>query len=263
MSYKHVMAWFFRILMIFVVIASCVAGWHAGGAVTLDLQASDDEDQVDMMSSKPMSSLSIESKIAEELNTINGRREASKDKFASKTVFLEKVSYERSAGAVVARGSLSDWGNPRSLVVVIDAFDENGTYVRSSSSNVSTRDGSTSFSVSIVDDDVFQKFAVRFLDQNMEDVVMRSFADERKIPPLLLDDPVHSSDLVEVAKRLVLLGYAKDVKPLKDEIVAAAIISRFRADYGLKGPGGVTIGDLLALRLVSPPVAQSVDLSTY
>ena len=85
----------------------------------------------------------------------------------------------------------------------------------------------------------------------------------RKVPPLLLDDPLHAADMGEVAARLVALGYADKAQAVRDEIVASAIVARFRKDVGLDGPPGVTIGDLLALRIAGGSSPATADLSDY
>lgn len=264
-SYKHVMSWLFRFLMMAVVAAGCMAGWSTGALVARDMKVLDSAKADDGRPGAHSSSgPALSAKVSQALGALNAEREARKDSSGSRTVYLERVSFERSAGGVVARGSVSDWGFPRHLNVVIDAFDGAGNYVSSSSSGLDTVQGSTQFSVSMDDQDAFQRFSVRFLDAGMEEVVMRS-ADTpaRKIPPLLADDPLQPADLGEVADRMVLLGYAEKAQPVRDEIVASALIRRFRLDYGISGPPGITIGDLLALRQVSPPVARLSDLAGY
>lgn len=259
------MSWFFRFLMLVIVAAGCLAGWSAGGVVARDLTVASSAPESDQRSAQRASSGPVlSSRIAQSLATVNAERESRKDSSGGKTVYLEKVSFERSAGGVIARGTVADWGAPRSLNVVIDAFDGARTYLQSASAAIQTVQGSTAFSVSLDDDDAYQSFSVRFLDERMEEVVMRS-ADTpaRKVPPLLMDDPLQPADLGEAAERLVLLGYADKAQPLRDEIVASALIRRFRADHGLDGPSGITIGDLIALRLSSPPVTRLADLAGY
>lgn len=258
------MAWFFRFLMLAVVSAGCISGWSVGGLVAKDLTTASPSPDERRPGARASSGPALSAKVTQALGVLNAEREARKDSAGARTVYLEKVSFERSAGGVVARGSISDWGAPRKLSVVIDAFDESKVYMTSASSPLQTAAGSTSFSVSLDDQDEFQSFSVRFLDEGMEEVVMRS-ADTpaKKIPPLLSDDPLHTADLGEVAERLVLLGYAEKPQPVRDEIVASALVRRFRLDYGLSGPSGVTIGDLLALRQASSPVAKLADIAGY
>ena len=207
----------------------------------------------------------MESRMREALASINVQRESRRDGDQAKVIFLERVSFERSAGGVVARGSVMDLGAPRKVNAVVDAFDGGRGYLASASSPLATSSGSTPFSVFLQDRDDYQSFSVRFLDERMEEIVMRSSDTPlRKLPPLLMDDPVHAADMGEVASRLVALGYAAKTGPVRDEIVAGALVSRFRADAGISGPEGVTIGDLLALRAVggSNP-SPTTDLAGY
>lgn len=259
------MAWFLRFILLAIVAAGCISGWMAGGMVTPDMKLSASSDPFDDV--KPIKGAGGAPLIADvqsSLSRINAQRDARKDGSTSRTVYLEKVSFERSAGGVVARGSVADWAAPRTLKIVIDAFDAGKNYMASGSSSLSTTPGSSTFSVSLEDQDEFQSFSVRFLDEDMQEVVMRSAQTPvKKAPPLLIDDPLHSSDLSEVAERLVLLGYAEKAGPVRDEIVASALVARFRADYGLSGPQGVTVGDLLALREISGPAKKAADLIDY
>jgi len=259
------MAWIIRFVLLALVVAAGIVGWSAGGALASDLEVSSlvagdaDGEKVTKLSTGP----ALQSRIVQDLSVINAQRESRRDGDV-RAVFLEKVSFERSAGGVVARGSILDLGAPRAVNVVIDAFDGSRNYLSSASSPVQSSATSTPFTVSMMDEDRFQSFSVRFLDAGMEEIVMRS-ADTpiRKVPPVLVDDPLHAADLSEVAERLVMLGYAAKAQPVRDEIVAAALVSRFRKDYGLGGQSGVTVGDLVALRIVSGPSKSRADLGAY
>lgn len=257
------MAWIIRFVMLAGVVSVCVLGWSAGGTVTDDLTLNNSSTS----SSRSVPSATgpaLQARISESLSTVNMRRESRKDGSQSKVVFLERVSFERSAGGVVARGSLLDLGGPRTLNAVVDAFDGSRAYLASASSPVGSTAVSTPFSVFLQDNDGYQSFSIRFLDSKMEELVMRS-ADTpiKKVAPLLADDPLHASDMAEVADRLVSLGYASKGQAVRDEVVASALIDRFRKDAGLNGPPGVTIGDLLALRASGGSASHTADLADY
>lgn len=259
------MAWFIRFMMLAVVIGACAAGWSAAGMVTGSVAISDGDRVSRERNPSSVVGPALQSRMNEALGSINAQRDTRKDAGLGRVIFLERVSFERSAGGVVARGSIVDFGQPRRVSAVVDAFDGTRGYLQSASSVITTSQGSIPFSVFMEDRDDFQSFSVRFLDEKMEEIVMRSAdAPVRKVPPLLMDDPVHAADMGEVASRLVSLGYAEKAGPVRDEIVAAALIDRFRADVGISGPSGVTIGDLLALRIAGGPAPDSVaDLSGY
>lgn len=254
--------WVFRFLLLVVFCSTLFAGWSAGKVVAEDISLDDNLSEKDI--ELPVSGLSLQRDVAQDLSKINLVRESRKDLSLNRSVFLEKVSFERSAGGVIAKGSVLDFFSPRNLVVVIDAFDGNKSYIGSGSSNVSTINSSVPFSVSMDDKDEYQTFAVRFLDQNMEEIITRTGSNERpKVPPLLIDDPIRPSDMGEIAKRLVVLGFAKKEQPLRDEIISSALIKKFRRATETSGPQGVTIGDLIALRRVTPGIASTTDLSDY
>jgi hypothetical protein len=250
--------------MVLIVAAGCFAGWSAGGMVASDLSAANaakpDERQASRAS---ITGPALSSRVTQDLASLNAQRESRRDGDV-KAVFLEKVSFERSAGGVVARGSVLDMGGPRALNAVIDAFDGERNYLSSASSPVQSTGSSTSFSVSMPDDDRYQSFSVRFLDASMQEVVMRS-ADMplRKVAPVLADDPLHAADMGEVARRLATIGYAAKASSARDENVAAFLVSQFRQDNGLSGPPVVTIGDLLALRAASGVMDGQADLGAY
>ncbi len=202
--------------------------------------------------------------VAKSLASTNARREGRIDREAANMVFLENVSFDRSAGGVIARGSIIDLAGPRRLNTIIDAFDAEKNYLLSSSSSVDTKKGSTSFSASLNDQDEFQTFAVRFLDANMEEVILRTQDNPNpNVPPLLVEDPVRAKDMDEVSRRLIALGYASNPAGLKEEAVITAVVKRFRRDHKLGGNHGVSIGDLLALREVSSVGGNHADLSDY
>lgn len=258
------MAWFFRAVMVLIVAAGCFAGWSAGGMVASDLGAANaaksDERQAPRGS---ITGPALSSRVTQDLASLNAQRESRRDGDV-KAVFLEKVSFERSAGGVVARGSVLDMGGPRALNAVIDTFDGARNYLSSASSPLQSTASSTAFSVSMADDDRYQSFSVRFLDASMQEVVMRS-ADMplRKVAPVLADDPLHAADMGEVSRRLAALGYVAKASSARDENVAAFLISQFRQDNGLSGPPVVTIGDLLALRAASGVMDGQADLGAY
>lgn len=257
------MSWIIRSLMLLMVLAACVAGWSAGGTVTKDLTL-DDQSSSGSRSPSSVVGPALQARVSEALAVVNARRESRKDGSEGNIVFLERVSFERSAGGVVARGSVQDLGAPRTINAVVDAFDGTRAYLASASSPVSTTSGSTAFSVFLQDSDAYQSFSVRFLNASMEEIVMRSSdTPAKKVAPLLVDDPLHAFDMAEVADRLVSLGYAEKAQPVRDEIVAAALIGRFRKDVGFDGPSGVTVGDLLALRVAGGSSSRQADLADY
>ena len=249
--------------MLLVVAGSCWWGWSAAAAVSSDLKTVEERSDVTPYAAG-VSGPGLQSRVMQDLGRLNAERSARRERSGTRVIYLEKVSFERSAGGVVARGSVVDFAGPRTVNAVIDAFDASKAYVTSSMSSVQTGEGSTSFSVMLTDQDSFETFSVRFLDERMEEVVMRS-ADmpSPKVPPILLEDAVRASDLDEVASRLVSLGYAAKESALREEAVSTAIVSRFRSDHGLSGPVGVTVGDLLALRAVNSRAPRTADLTAY
>lgn len=265
-SYNLLMiSWIVRALMLLSVIAFMAVGWHVGASVALDV-AKDAASQPSGSSpySVTVSGPKLMEGVGTALSVANAAREARIDADQARVIVLERVDFERSAGGVVARGSVTDLAGPRRLYVVIDAFDENRTYLSSGSSFVDTQASSTSFSVSMGDDDKFASFAVRFLDSGMSEIETRTgAAGKSSLPPLLADDMLHSGDMPEVVERLVSLGYAESSQKVVGDAAALFLVSRFRRDHMLDGPGIVTIGDLLALRTVSPGIPARADLSRY
>jgi hypothetical protein len=254
--------WIFRSLLLVVLCSTWITGWSAGKLVAQDISLEDviSEKEIEV----PVSGISLQRDVAQDLAKINLVRESRKDSSLGRSVFLEKVSFERVAGGVIAKGTVLDLFPSRNLVVVLDGFDANKNYIGSGSSTISTLASSMPFSVSMDDKDEYQSFAVRFLDQNMEEIITRTGSSERpKVPPLLIDDPIRPSDMSEVAKRLVILGFAKKEQPLRDEIISSALIKHFRRTTETTGPQGVTIGDLIALRRATPGIAPITDLSDY
>lgn len=259
----RILAWSTRAALFALVAGGVIAGLAIGDSVSASI--------VEPMKSQELppykigiSGTALNLAVAKALASANARREGQIDREAANMVFLENVSFERSAGGVVARGSIIDLGGPRRLNVVIDAFDADKTYLSSSSSSVDTKKGSTSFSASLTDQDEFQTFAVRFLDANMEEVILRTQDNPNpNVPPLLLDDPLRAKDFDEISRRLISLGYASNPAGLKEEAVISAVVKRFRRDHKLAGSHGVSIGDLLALREVSSVAGNQADLSDY
>lgn len=206
----------------------------------------------------------LEEDMGRQLAAVNAQRAARHDHTIAKDVLVEYVTFERSAGGVVTRGSLRDLGAPRTLRVVIDAFDSLRNYRASGASAIVTGPGSTQFSAEMADADDYESFGVRFLDGDVE---VRKLSKDDPLPgepPLLMDDLVMVADDGELAQRLASLGYVQDAQDVVNDVVLLAVLQRFRHDHGITGPSAVTIGDLLALRAVSTSVSTSgVDLSAY
>lgn len=257
--------WIFRALMLVSVIVSLAIGWHAGARVSSDVM----DDGVESSSESAPYSVSISGanlleSVSSGLTVANTAREARIDSDKARTAVLERVDFERSAGGVVARGVITDLGGPRRLYVVIDAFDASRAYMSSGSSSVDTQASSTPFSVSMTDQDAFSSFAVRFLDAGMTEIDVRTTQSENlSLPPLLTDDMLHSGDFPEVVERLVSIGYAESAQKVVGDAAVLSLIERFRRDHMIHGPNVVTIGDLIALRAVSPSVDLRADLSQY
>lgn len=258
-------AWLVRGLLVACVAASVGTGWNEGASVASDVV---DDALAAPSTAAPyrltLSGASLLERVRAEIAVANAAREARLHADRARMAVLERVDFERSAGGVVARGSMTDLGGPRRLYVVIDAFDADRTYVASGTSSVDTLASSSPFSVSMTDDDRFSSFAVRFLDDGMSEIETRTpDAPRLTLPPLLADDMLHSGDMPEVVSRLAALGYAPSIQKVVGDAATFALVRRFRADHALDGPGVVTVGDLAALRLVSPSAPRSADLSLY
>lgn len=259
----RILAWSTRVALFALVAGGVIAGLAVGNNVSASIVEPVKSQELPPYKVS-LSGSALNLSVAKSLASINARREGRMDREAANMVFLENVSFERSAGGVVARGSIIDLAGPRRLNTVIDAFGDDKAYILSSSSSVDTKKGSTSFSASLTDQDEFQTFAVRFLDANMEEVILRTQDNPNpNVPPLLLEDPLRAKDMDEVARRLISLGYAANPAGLKEEAVISAVTKRFRRDHKLAGAHGVSIGDLLALREVSSVGGLQADLSDY
>jgi len=258
-------SWILRALMLACVVASLAVGWNVGARVSADVA----DDAVSAPAGAAPYRVSVSGAkmmegVASGLAVANASRESRVHADQARTAVLERVDFERSAGGVVARGVVTDLGGPRRLYVIIDAFGADKAYISSGSSSVDTQSSSTPFSVSMTDDDRFASFAVRFLDAGMTEVQMRTpDAPKASLPPLLADDMLHSGDLPEIVERLVSLGYAESAQRVVGDAATLALVQRFRRDHMLDGPGVVTIGDLLAVRSVTPNVKPRADLSRY
>lgn len=257
------MSWLFRFIMLSVVAAAAAGGWIVSGGLASNL-AIDTVDARKAPYSVRVSGGTLSSRVAQALSVINAERGARREHGRTKVLILERVAFERSAGGVVARGVVNDLGAPRDVSAVIDAFDGSRGYLASGSSPLATKAGSTPFSVFLADDDRFESFSIRFLDQGMQEILTRTTeATSSRTPPLLMDDVIRPSDVTEVAVRLALLGYVSSASEVRDDIAALAVVDRFRRDHGIDGPRALSVGDLLALREVSPPSTKTVDLSSY
>lgn len=201
--------------------------------------------------------------VADSLVSANVERAARRNRQASRVLVLEKVTYERSAGGVVARGVLNDPAAPRSLRVVIDAYGAYGRYLASGASSVTSAKGAAAFSVAMRDEDTYETFNVRFLEGEAE--VPQRLASEAvgELPAIVADTPLFACDLPEVAERLVSLGYAPEDQLLQVEAAILVVAKRFRRDHDLSGPETVTVGDLLALRLTPSRARFHADLGDY
>lgn len=258
------MAWLVRFLMFVFVAVAAAGGWFASSgvasALSLDIPSSADRAPYRVV----VSGNSLESRVVQALAVVNTERSARREHGQAHVLILEKVSFERSAGGVVARGSVKDLGGPRSVNAVVDAFDAQRGYIASGSSKVTTTDGSTPFSVFLTDDDRFESFAVRFLNDGMEEMVTRTTdSASTKTRPLLVDDALLPADIPELAARLAELGYVDQVAEIKDDVIALAVVQRFRKDHAIAGPQVVTVGDLLALREVAPAAPLRIDMAAY
>lgn len=206
----------------------------------------------------------LEDAMGRELQAVNAQRAARHDRKLAKDVMVEYATFERSAGGVVTRGSIHDLGAPRTLRVVIDAFDASRTYRGSGASVVTTGPGSTPFSAEMTDADDYESFGVRFLDGNVEVPKLSRDDPMPGEPPLLMDDLVFPVDDGELEQRLATLGYVQQAQDIITDVALLGVLVRFRRDHGISGPAAVTIGDLLALRAVSTSQTTSgVDLSSY
>lgn len=210
----------------------------------------------------------METMVDQEIDALNARRAANVKGRASKILILENVSYQRSGGKVVSAGRIMDLEGPRSIVLVLDMFDVGGRYLSSASVTLSSRKGvSTDFGFSIVDRPDGASFSIRALDQGMSEIRMQPANELANIGVrrLLPDDMLYPGDLQELTERLTALGYGYGKVMTAGDVPMLAVMRRFRADHGISGPDFVSIGDLVAIRLVTRGVrpVNTAQLERY
>jgi hypothetical protein len=197
----------------------------------------------------------------DELTAANAARLARLDRQLGDAVVVEGVVYERNAGIVRADGRLRDLGQDRRVLAVMDAYDEDMSYLTSAAVPVRTSRGSAvSFSLAMPDRVDLSSLSFRVLNEGDRSQILslteadlrkrRSGAEDRAV--LLPDDAVVPIDLQEAVERLRHLGYVSSPEEVGvGEPGLLVVFNRFRKDHGLPPTSLLDVETFLAIRVVS------------
>jgi hypothetical protein len=203
----------------------------------------------------------LKTAVHDALASVNTARMARLDKALGDSVVVENVVYERNGGVVHADGRLRDLGGSRRVLAVMDAYDEDMTYLTSAAVPVQTAQGTVvSFSLAMPDRVDLSTLSFRVLNESdksqinslSERDLQKRRTDVQDRAVLLPDDAVFAIDLQEAEQRLRHLGYITAPEEVGvGEPAMKVIFNRFRKDHGLPPTNLLDVETFLAIRAVT------------
>lgn len=240
--------------------------WRLMGSLHSDVvRMNGDQQQKGPPYAIKLSGAALAGRVATELTAVNAERLARLHGMSGDAVAVEDVHYERNAGTVHANGRIRDLGDSRSVLAVMDAYDDDRNYLVSVSSSVSTVKGvPVEFALTMPDRVDLATLSFRVLRQDKSEIMSltskdldqrQAALDGRAV--LLMDDAVEPADLPEAVERLRHIDYLPESAASVGEPGLLVVFNRFRKDHGLPPTKLVDIGTFLAIRVVTSDFTPS------
>ena len=238
--------------------AFAVAGAQAF-AIDMSMPAS--EAPVGLGSSAFMTPSALEARTAEMISV--AVRVAAEEMVAQsgRRVILESAAFSRSNGIVTGQGVFWDGQGPRGLKVFIDAYGAGDSPMASFPLDIQSTGQRQPVAFTIHDMPDFERFAFRFTADG-EDLRLSSPNETAlKTAAVAPTAMLFHSDYGELRSLMEDLGYgeAGSFEP----VAMMGMVSRFRQDNGLSGPGFASLGDLFAARIVAGKDVGPTSVTPY